>query len=74
MFPVQTPMVPRPGLRTQPLQESPGDLTIFYRKNTVINIGTSGERGCPLDNDPKLAVRQYILLLRPFYNFDKMKL
>ena len=55
-FPVQTPLGARPGLGTQLRYEAPGDLRVEYVKRR--QRLTAGERGCPLDNGPKLAVGQ----------------
>ena len=56
MFPaIQTPLSARPGLKTQPCYEAPGDLRVEIAKTQWL---TSGEWDCPLDNGPKLAMEQ----------------
>ena len=49
---MQTPLGTQPSLGTKPCYKAPGDLLGRNCK------GSSGEGGCPLDNDQKLAVKQ----------------
>ena len=56
-FPVQTPLDVRPGLGSQPRYKKRCDLRVEYVKTKWL---TSDEWGCPLNNNPKLAVGSQI--------------
>ena len=55
-FPVQTPLVARPGLGTQPRYVAPGDLQLKYVKCSDLTLGEWSQRM----SGPKLAVEQQI--------------
>ena len=54
-FPVQTTPDARLGLGTQPRNKARSDLRVKYVRMQQLTLD---ERGCPLDNRPKLVVGQ----------------